>query len=220
MSWQISLSRPWLTVDFGQSLETIGWTLQAGGVTHSQKVLWREVRDADLSLDFQVEPWLAAQTLTQAAPKAPCFLTSRSLAHYTSAETCIEGITARAIATSGLGNAEQVGARIGAREAVGTINLLVGVDVALHLPAKLELLSLMAEARTLAMVEKGLILPTGLATGTGTDCLCLASLPALAQTPESAAGKHTALGEAAGQVALQALRQAIQDWQPPTGPFA
>ena len=199
-------------------MECLGWTPQQGGQSLSDRVLWREVRDNDLTPDLDVLPWLAGETAGRGAAQAPCFLTAAQLRRYTTASATIEGITARALATAGLGNAEHIGARLRPDVKVGTINLLVMLDQPLEFPAKLEALSLMAEARTLAMIEKAIGLPAGLATGTGTDCLCLAS-------PEGDsravfAGKHTALGEAVGRAARDALRQAIIAWEPAPWPAA
>lgn len=218
MNWQISQTDPWLEVRFSQRMECLGWTPQQGGQALSDRVLWREVRDSDLTPELDVLPWLAAQTAGQGAGHAPCFLTARHLRHYTTASATVDGITARALATAGLGNAEHIGARLRPEAKIGTINLLVLLDQPLDFPAKLEALSLMAEARTLAMIEKAIALPAGLATGTGTDCLCLAS-------PEGGvraafAGKHTALGEAVGRAARDALRHAITAWEPAPWPAA
>lgn len=218
MSWQISQTDPWLEVRFAQPMECLGWTPQHGGQVVADRVLWRAVRDHDLTPELDVLPWLAGETAGQGASHAPCFLTARHLRHYTTAEATVEGITARALATAGLGNAEHIGARLRPDAKIGTINLLVMLDHPLEFAAKLEALSLMAEARTLAMVEKAIPLPAGLATGTGTDCLCLASPPSSGRL--AFAGKHTALGEAVGRAARDALRQAITAWEPAPWPAA
>ena len=212
--WQVTHRQPWLVVEFEQSMSCLGWTPRLGGEQMASSVLWREVRNEDLYLGFEVDPWLEAQTRALGHPASPCFLISRHIKTFRSAMVEVEGICAHAVATAGLGNAERVGQRRAPEEMFGTINLLIGVNRAMTTPAQLEALSLMAEARTLAMLDHAPPIWEARPTGTGTDCLCLASPPS--GTPESYAGKHTALGEAIGAAALQAISAAILDWKPPS----
>lgn len=230
--FSVTLDCPWITVSFDRPMACLGWTPQGGGDRLAPSVLWREVRNEDLSETFDVLPWLAAQTAKRGQPDAPCFLTSRQVASYVRTDARVEGITARTIVTAGLGNAERIGQRRGKDAAFGTINLLLAVDRVLTYPARLEALSLLAEARTAAMLDHAPRLWQPAPTGTGTDCLCLATLPQAdwaglpdgagsgitAADPDPAipyAGKHTALGEAIGRAAYDAFAQAISAWQPP-----
>jgi adenosylcobinamide amidohydrolase len=52
------------------------------------------------------------------------------------------------------------------------------------------------------------MLPSGLATGTGTDCIAVAA----PQGAEAFSGLHTALGEAIGQAVLRAVGKGAQVW--------
>lgn len=54
----------------------------------------------------------------------------------------------------------------------------------------------------------GLQLASGLATGTGTDCVALACVPGAGRY----AGLHTAVGEAVGAAVRQAVTAAAADW--------
>lgn len=231
--FSVTLASPWIIVGFDRPMDCLGWTPQGGGATRATTVLWREVRNEDLTESFDVLPWLAQETAKLGQADAPCFLTSRQVASYVAAEACVEGILARAVVTAGLGNAERIGLRRGPDEPFGTINLLLAVNQTLSFPARLEALSLLAEARTTAMLDHAPRLWQPVPTGTGTDCLCLASLPDTDLTGEDArlsvgtaylpatrgpapyAGKHTALGEAIGRAAYDAFAQAISAWQPP-----
>ena len=62
--------------------------------------------------------------------------------------------------------------------------------------------------RTVAVAELGFRLPTGIATGTGTDCIAVAA-------PEgdiAFAGMHTAVGVAAGRAVYDAVRAGGAYW--------
>lgn len=212
--WQITLSRPWLMIDFGRPLTVMGWTPQAGGKVVSQSLLWREVRNEDLTPDFDVLSWLSEETAQRGQAGVPCFLTSAQIADYAVAEAEVEGMHAAVLVTAGLGNAERIGQRREDPRPIGTINAALYLNQGLTDAAALEALSLMAEARTAAMIECAPGLWPAKVTGTGTDCLALcfdAQLP-----PLTYAGKHTALGEAIGRAALQAFSTAINRWLPPS----
>lgn len=211
--WRVELSEPWLIVDFAAPMRVLGWTPQGGGLQEAQKVLWRAVRNEDLTEDFDVLGWLAGVSVEHAPAGSPCFLTSARIADFAQSAVEVEGRGAAALATAGLGNAERIGRRREDPARVGTINLLVGVTRPLTLPAALEALSLMAEARTAAMLDHAPRLWADPPTGTGTDCLCLAWPGAGA--PETYAGKHTAMGEALGRAAYEAVAAAIRAWSPP-----
>lgn len=213
--WRVSLEKPWLLVTFERPMQCLGWTPQQGGSTVSASVLWREVRNADLPEDLDARVWLLGETTRIGHRDSPCFMTSRRIETHEQTSCEIEGIRAHALATAGLGNAERIGRRYAQVETVGTINMLLAVDRPLTLPARLEALSLMAEARTLAMLEQAPRLWDLPPTGTGTDCLCLAA-PCGDGGALPHAGKHTALGEAIGRAAHRAFSAAVSRWKPPS----
>lgn len=189
---RLTLRHPWLIAQFGGQRRTLGWTLNRPGFATAARIVWREVRDADLPLDLDVEAWLERELESAGLADSPCFFTSAPLARHVTARASVGGVTARAIATVGLSNAERIGQRVGNEARTGTINLLVEVDFTMADGALVEALGLAVEARTTAVLESGLQLATGTATGTGTDCVIVgAPLGAVAH-----AGKHTALGEA------------------------
>lgn len=212
--WQVTLAHPWLIVDFPRPVTCLGWTPQSGGQVRTRSLLWREVRNEDLSLDFDVLPWLAAQTEALGHPQAPCFLTSAQVAHFALARAEIEGAEAQVLVTAGLGNAERIGTRATPMAKIGTINAALMVNRPLSPAASLEALSLLAEARTTAMLEHAPRLWSRNVTGTGTDCLALC-FEATEAAPLDYTGKHTAMGEAIGAAALKAFSTAIGRWTPP-----
>jgi adenosylcobinamide amidohydrolase len=109
----------------------------------------------------------------------------------------------------GLSNAERVGHRRLVESAeYGTINLLAVADAPLSDAALVELLSIATQARTAAVMEHGPDLPSGRATGTGTDCIVVAAPPGA----ERYAGLHTEVGEAVGAAVYAAVASGVRDW--------
>jgi adenosylcobinamide amidohydrolase len=100
-------------------------------------------------------------------------ITSRDLGGYRLETACSGRISATCLATVGLTNAERVGTRRHrpVQTQPGTINLAVITDATLTDTALIELSSIATEARTAAVMDHGPDLPTGRATGTGTDCI-------------------------------------------------
>lgn len=210
----LTLEHPWLAYDLGAPMRVLSWALNRPGFVTASRILWREVHERDLPCDLDVETWLANELTARDASDAVTFLTSRDLARHHTHRACIEGTTAEAVITIGLSNAE----RIGSREDYsgrdwgkdwGTINIALRVDQPLSDIGLLEAMSLAIEARTAAVMDLGHRLTTGIATGTGTDCIALAAPPG----DEPYAGKHTALGEAIGKAIYNAILEGGRQWQ-------
>ena len=218
----IALDRPWLEFDLGAEMAVLSWAVNRPGPIRARRILWREIRNADLPRDLDVRAWLAAELAARGAPDAPCLLTSRRLDAHVVRQARAGGVAAQAVATVGLSNAERVGHRmdrsgrdwdrdLGAR--FGTVNVAVKLSHPLSATGLLEALSIAAEARTAALIEAAVRLPVGLATGTGTDCIAIAA-------PEGAddyAGLHTDCGLALGAAVHAAVLQGARDWQATVG---
>lgn len=205
----VTLERPWLTLDLGAPCRVLSWAINRPGFVTARQILWREVRNADLPRDLDVVAWFDAQLEARGARDAVAFLTSRDVSFYTEAEVQVEDARAHCVATVGLSNAERVGHRMD-RSGMdwGTINVALKLDTPLSQTALIETLSIATQARTAAIIDTGLALPSGVATGTGTDCIAVAA-------PEGAqayAGLHTALGEAAGAAVYRATRAGAAQW--------
>jgi adenosylcobinamide amidohydrolase len=69
-------------------------------------------------------------------------------------------------------------------------------------------MSIVAQARTAAVMDAGHDLPTGRATGTGTDCIAVAA----PQGAERFVGLHTEAGEAIGRATYEAVLDGARDW--------
>jgi adenosylcobinamide amidohydrolase len=200
---------PWLALDLGTEMPVLSWAVNRPGLVRARRILWREVRNADLPEGLDVNTWLDAELAARDASDAVCFLTSCDIAQVCEARAEADGIRARAVATVGLTNAESVGTRLPpAARGWGTINIAVTLSEGLAEAARIEALSIIAQARTAALLHSGLRLPTGPVTGTGTDCIALAA-------PEGAtryAGLHTATGEAIGRAVLDAVTRGLAIW--------
>lgn len=209
---RLHLDRPWLSLDLGRDMPVLSWAVNRPGQVLARRILWREVRNADLPVDLDVEDWLDRDLAARQARDAVCFLTSCDIGTYAEAQATAGSVTVRAVATVGLSNAERVGSRLPpAAHSWGTINIAVTLDTGLTDAARLEAMSIATQARTVAIAETGLRLATGIATGTGTDCIAIAA-------PEGTTryvGLHTEAGEAVGHAVLDAVRQGAQAWTRP-----
>jgi adenosylcobinamide amidohydrolase len=129
-------------------------------------------------------------------------------------DACVEagGTRAHCVATVGLANALRAGDPPGPFVSIGTINLLCSVDIPLQKEALLEGLAIATEAKAAALFDAGVTSRrTGLpATGTGTDCVVIAS--AIGPAPAQYAGKHTDVGAAIGMAVQQAVRAGTLAW--------
>lgn len=222
----VSLAPPWLEARLSAPMRVLSWAPCGAGWRLTDRVLWREVRDADLGPDVDAFRWLAGRVGERlggypggrrqaagaaVAGAAVAMMTSCDIRDWQEARAEAGGVCAQAVVTLGLSNAESVGARLSPqqRQGYGTINLLVATDASLSRPAQIEAMSIAAQARTAALMECDLRLATGRATGTGTDCIALACPPG---GRIRHAGLHTAAGEAIGAAARAAVAQAAAGW--------
>lgn len=207
----------WLVVRFPEPHTVLSWAVVGGGRRLADTVAWHQVFNREMCLDTDPRELLRDRLREAGIPDAVGLLTSASLAGYVDVEREHEGVSARCIATVGLGNALRagdppgIGSTLAAR--VGTINLLVRVSVPLTEEAMLEALALAAEARTLAVLEADVAsLRTGLpATGTGTDCIVVAAPESGEPVPY--VGKHTRIGHLVGAATEEAVRTGIERWR-------
>ncbi|UWQ32110.1 adenosylcobinamide amidohydrolase [Leisingera sp. M527] len=206
----VNLERPWIEFDLGAEMQVLSWAVNRPGLVTARRILWREVRNSDLPPDLDVTEWFAGELAQRGCEDAVAFLTSRDVRRYCEASVTIEGISAHAVATVGLSNAERVGSRMDyASRNWGTINVALRLSEGLTHAGLIEAMSIAVQARTAAVMDTGITLPSGTATGTGTDCLALA-----APTGASPyAGLHTATGEAIGKAVYQAVHTGALEWK-------
>ncbi|MGC8201931.1 adenosylcobinamide amidohydrolase [Aliiroseovarius sp. PTFE2010] len=210
----VTLARPWLMFDLGRNMQVLSWAINRPGFATARRIVWREVRNADLPQGMDVPAWFNRELKLQAYEDAVGFLTSRDVSYFTQSTAKAGRMTAHCVATVGLSNAERVGARVDRQmQDWGTINVAVRLDTGLSQAGLIETLSIATQARTAAIMEAGLDLPTGIATGTGTDCIAVAA----PQGAENFAGLHTQIGEAVGAAVYRATMQGAQQWKTDVG---
>ncbi len=202
---RVDVARPWMTVRFPGQWRALSFAPYRPGDVACSEVLWREVRDADLSEGFDALGWLAGEVSSH---QSVAMLTSRNVERRVIDRVEVEGVAAEAVATVGMSNAERIGRRRARGVGYGTINVVVAVSEGMTATGRLEALSLAASARTAAVLEAGVQIESGAATGTGTDCLVVASPPG----ETGFAGMHTAVGEAIGAVVYAAVRRGVDEW--------
>lgn len=205
----VTLERPWLTLDLGREMPVLSWAVNRPGLVEARRILWREVRNADLPADLDVDGWLDGELRERGARDAVTFLTSRDIRFFTESRAQVGEVAAHAVATVGFSNAERVGHRIDRTgKDWGTINVALHLDAPMNETALLEVMSIAVQARTAAVMDTALRLCVGVATGTGTDCVAVAA-PRGAQRY---AGLHTQIGEAAGRAVYDAVRVGAREW--------
>jgi len=211
-----------IAVRFATPHRVLSWAIHNGGQREVDAVAWVGVRNADLPVGVDPRVLVYERLERVGLSNAVGLLTSRDLSHYVMRTRTLRGVTAGCVATVGFSNALRVGEPPTALpEVAGTINVLSWCSAPLDANATLEALSLAVEARTLAVVEAGVASSQGAgpATGTGTDCVVIAS-PASATDAASYAGKHTVIGHLLGAVTHAAVAAGARAWvaSPPSAP--
>lgn len=207
---RVRLAPPWLIFDLGQPMQVLSWAINRPGFSHGRRIVWRKVRDGDLPKDMDVGTWFGRELERCHLADAVGFLTSRDITRFVEKTATVGGICADVVATVGLSNAERIGTRRRERpaRATGTINIAVRLNHGLSKTGLIEAMSIATQARTAAVIEVGLMLATGLATGTGTDCIAIAAPDGVTDF----AGLHTDIGEAVGRAVYEAVKAGAQDW--------
>ncbi len=201
---------PFLTARFGEPQRTLGWSLLHPGFAVVTDVVWVEVRNSDLGLSVDPQAFLKARLAAAGLPEALAFMTSRDIRRHQFCQRSAEAVEAACLTTVGLSNGERVGSRRTETPHAGTINTLVHVSVPLTDGGMIEALSIVAQARTAAVIDSWRIERGTAITGTGTDCIVVAA-PCRGE-PVACAGLHTAVGEAIGAAVYSATRSGAEQW--------
>jgi len=215
---QVTRRRRWLIVDFERPQVMLSWAIHQGGKTNAKTVAWYQVDAGEFGHVTDPKAFLRQKLQAASIPDAVGLLTSANLGAYVETEKISGVLSATCIATVGLSNALRVGdpIRTTVPSKIGTINILCHVSMPLTEEAHLEALSLVAEARSAAVLEADIqSTQTGLqATGTGTDCIVMAAPNIDLDTTEPLryVGKHTEAGHLIGQTVLKAMRRGIDLW--------
>lgn len=206
----VDCAPPILTARFAAPQRTLGWSLLYPGFAIVTDIVWVEVRNIDLGPSIDPHTFLKARLAELGFATALAFMTSRDIRRHHLRKRRAEDVEAACLTTVGLSNGERVGSRMANGPHVGTINTLVHVSVPLTDGAMVEALSIVAQARTAAIIESRREERGTAITGTGTDCIVVAS-PCRGE-PLAFAGLHTAVGEAIGVTVYEATRSGAEQW--------
>jgi adenosylcobinamide amidohydrolase len=204
-----------MVVSFPRPRHVVSWAILNGGMrTHAAHVINHQV-------DVHARSDDPKKTLRQAASKVGIkgvfvgMMTGVDVRQCSIAKGVHEDLQAHAIATVGCGNLATVGetgtyVEGQSQNAVpGTINLILLVNYHFTHEAMLEAMAIATEAKVRAMYEFDLrSMATGQpATGTGTDCVAVASGH---DRRYVFCGKHTKWGELVGRASLESIRGALR----------
>lgn len=199
------LHPPWLLLDFGRDLRLIGWPVVGPALGTARRVAWLQVRNADLPPDRDPATYFADRAAADGVLFDAGLMTAAELRGFAVAQRAAVSV----VATGGLGNAES--AVPSAREPrkvahVGTINVVAMIDRPLTLAAQVEAVSIVAEARTAAVMGFGLTMADDgrPVTGTGTDCILVAAPGD--ERGMAHCGLHTPIGRALAEAAYESVR--------------
>jgi len=201
-----------LVARFLRAQRFLSWAIVGGGPGRGRQVAWCQVNDDELTPGVDAGGLLSERLAAVGAPDAVGLLTSSDVGRYVQHAASSAGLEARCVATVGLGNRLRAGDSPGLHRPVGTINVLCALSRALSERAMIEATALCAEARSVAIIESGVLSRrSGLAaSGTGTDCQVIAA-PEEGE-PLSFVGKHTDAGHLIGQVVLTAVSTGVRAW--------
>ena len=204
-----------LVVTFRRPTHVISSAILGGGLrTHATHIINHHVDADDPKRDAQ-------KALRQAASRIGIngtlvgMMTDADVRRFCTSKGTYDDLQAHAIATVGRGNLATVG-ETGAylegrpRELFpSTINLIVLLNYGFTHEAMLEAMAIATEAKVRAMYEFGLrSVSTGQpATGTGTDCIAVASGH---DRRYALCGKHTKWGELVGRASFESIRGALR----------
>jgi adenosylcobinamide amidohydrolase len=210
-AFTVHCAPPFLTARFAEPQRTLGWSLLHPGFSIATDVVWVEVRNSDLGPSVDPHAFLEARLARSGLPNALAFMTSRDIRRHHLCHRHAGAVEATCLTTVGLSNGERVGTRRASGLYAGTINTLVHVSVPLTDGAMVEGISIVAQARTAAVIEFQDVQRGAAITGTGTDCIVIAS-PSRGE-PVAWAGLHTDVGEAVGSAVYAATRDGAEQWE-------
>jgi adenosylcobinamide amidohydrolase len=210
---QVEQTGRWLVATFARPMQLLSWAVVAGGATLGRRVAWYQVLDHELRPPVDACGFLQEKLQERGLDGAVGLLTSADLRLMSCVTRSFGDEQGGAVATVGMGNALRIGDEPSVSGRIGTINILCWTSAPLTRTAQLEALSLTAEARTAAVIDAGI--PSrrsrAVATGTGTDCIVMASPHAA--SGKQYAGKHTAVGHLIGAAVYEAVTQGLEAWQ-------
>jgi len=208
----------WLTLDLGSRFQVLGWPVVGPSLGAAQHIAWLQVCDADLPMGEDPADLFRRRARTDGVEAEVGLMTAAEVHRFAHVQQRSPAGAVGVTATSGLGNGESVlpkpaSAQIHrSMERIGTINVVAVLSSPLSFAAALEALSIVAQARTAAVMTLGLTIPQDgrPVTGTGTDCILIAS--PLANQCADHCGLHTGIGRLLGETAYAAVLETSVAW--------
>lgn len=207
-----------LIITFSQPVPTLSWAVLNGGFCHANHVVNYHVDRDDAGFAANPEAWLCRQVhRLELEGKAVVMATGVEMSTLVQASFSDGAREVACFVTVGCSNALSVGDAASFQDdqlvASHTINMILLVHSGLREEAMVEAVQIAAEGRVRALYESGVMscqssLP---ATGTGTDCIAIASLGG---GLERYCGKHTKLGELIGLAAYTAVQKGLASGSP------
>ncbi len=210
--WQIDERARALIIRLPQPHQMLSWATLGGGAQRADTIINHQIMMGDraatehprrylvrLMAPLGVEPRLAVAMMTGVDIRKSAYAAARR-----------GDLMVGAWCTAGCSNALRIGDRATVGLArPGTINLALVISQRLSPAAMVEALAMATEARVAAVHDAGILSTRThrLATGTGTDCIVIAS-PARGRA-HTYCGKHTLLGELIGKAALRSCTKAL-----------
>ena len=212
------LREPWLTLDLGSRFQVLGWPVVGPSLGAARHIAWLQVCDADLPMGEDPADLFRRRALADGVEAEVGLMTAAEVRRFAHLQRRSPAGAISVTATSGLGNGESVLPRPASVEVrrpaehIGTINVVAVLSAPLSFAAALEALSIVAQARTAAVMQLGLTLPQDgrPVTGTGTDCILIAS--PLANQCTNHCGLHTGIGRLLGETAYAAVLETSTAW--------
>ncbi|MGO9059913.1 MAG: adenosylcobinamide amidohydrolase [Candidatus Binataceae bacterium] len=211
--WRWQIDGRSLIIHLPQPHQVLSWASLGGGARRADTIVNHQVTIDDRAATEHPRQYLAGlKTMVGVKPRMVVAMMTGADIRKAGYATARRGdLTVGAWCTAGCSNALRVGdpATAGLMRP-GTINLTLVVSQRLSPAAMVEALAMATEARVAAVHDAG-ILSTRTnrpATGTGTDCIVIAS-PARGHA-HPFCGKHTLLGELIGKAALLSCAKALR----------
>jgi adenosylcobinamide amidohydrolase len=212
VSPRVTLKAPWLEMDLGHRHQVAGWPIIGPSWGMAATIVWLQVKDADLPADGTPESYFQERARADRIEAEIGLMTAAELSRFACERASNAAMEVTALVTAGLTNGESVQPSAAnppsERWHAGTVNIALHTAVPLTQAAMFEALSIVAQARTAAIMDLGISLIDGRKlTGTGTDCIVVAA-PAGPHALKHC-GLHTALGRLIGETTYSATRRAV-----------
>lgn len=210
--WRAKIRGSTLAIFLPDAFRVLGWAPLGGGRRRADLIVNHQISIGDREATEYPRRHLGnvVRSLGVNPRRAVAMMTGAQIKKAASATEQHDGMMVTAWCTAGCSNALRVGDRATVESRIpGTINLIVLINQALGDAAMVEAIQIATEARVAAVLDARVrsVLSGKPATGTGTDCIAVASRDA--SPAHTYCGKHTRLGELIGRAAYRSCARAL-----------